>query len=55
MRAMKKEPRKVHRNFKIPQYLHDRLVKEAEKTRRTQTAIVELALEAWFRTKQQAA
>lgn len=43
--------RKVHRNFKLPPDLNQKLVKEAAKTRRTQTAIIELALGEWFRIK----
>jgi predicted transcriptional regulator len=42
---------KVHRNFKIEQSINNKLVKEAAKTKRTQTAIVELALAEWFKVK----
>jgi hypothetical protein len=42
---------RVHRNFKLPPDLNAKLVKEAAKTHRTQTAILELALAEWFRIK----
>jgi predicted transcriptional regulator len=42
---------KVHRNFKLTPELNAKLVKEAGKTKRTQTAILELALAEWFRIK----
>lgn len=48
---MKKAPQKIHRNFKIPAVLDGKLRKESEKSKLTQTAIVELALTQWFAVK----
>lgn len=45
---MKTESRKIHRNFKLAPAMDARLRKEAAKTRRTQTAILEMALELFF-------
>ena len=45
---MKKKTRKVHRNFKIELAVNSLLEREAIKTNRTQTAIVELALRKFF-------
>lgn len=42
---------KVHRNFKLEPALNDKLKREAAKTSRTETAIVELALQEWFSVK----
>lgn len=53
--APRKAPVKAHRNFKLNPQLNARLVKEASQTRRTQTAIVEMALEEWFKLKRAAA
>lgn len=48
---MSKTSRKIFRGFKLKPELNKKLVLEAGKTRRTQTAIVELALEEWFKVK----
>jgi len=50
---MKTETRKVHQNFKLDPKLDRQLKKEAEKTRRTQTAIVEMALESFLNVRRQ--
>jgi len=42
---------KVHRNFKLDPELNAKLKREAGKTSRTETAIVERALQEWFAVK----
>ena len=53
MKLRKHNARKVHRNFKLPQDLNQTLVAMAEKTHRTQTAVIEIALKRLFATKPQ--
>lgn len=48
---MKTKRFKVHRNFKLNPKLNDMLVKLAAKERRTQTSLVETALERMFSLK----
>ena len=45
---MKRKALKQHRNFKLPKDLDQKLRKEAERTNRTQTAVLEMALRAFF-------
>lgn len=42
---------KVHRNFKLDPDLNARLKREAGKTAKTETAIIERALQEWFAVK----
>lgn len=47
----KRRRRKVPRLFKINPALDARLDYESKKSRRTKTAVVELAMEKWFSSK----
>lgn len=51
---MKTGSRKIMRGFKLEPKLTELLRREAAKQRRTQTAVVEMALEAWFAQKSNA-
>lgn len=45
---MKRKTTKQHRSFKLDGDIDKRLRKEAKETKRTQTAVLQMALEAFF-------
>lgn len=45
---MKHGARKIHRNFKLQPKLNEALKRIAKRTHRTQTAIIEMALEEFL-------
>lgn len=53
--SMKQRLFKVHRNFKLVAGVNARLKKEAQRLRRTETSIVEQALEEWLNIKRPSA
>lgn len=46
--TMKRKTTKQHRSFKLDGDIDKRLRKEAKETKRTQTAVLQMALEAFF-------